>query len=119
MDDMTTGEVPWQRLDRLVPDEFDPYWQLTLRFLLIAREVWPGILAERGAIEPALRRDRLIAPEAARLASRVGKPVIAAGFAGAPPAKARIPPPLSRPNHWPLVVPRPAPRSSDEESVEP
>jgi len=82
--------VPWQRLDRLVPDEFDPYWQLTLRFLLIAREVWPGILAERGAIEPAMRRDRLIAAEAARLASRVGKPVIAAGSTGSMPATARL-----------------------------
>src|SRR5579883_539265 len=48
MDDMTTREVPWQHLDGLVPGELDRYWQLTLRFLLIAREVWPGILAERG-----------------------------------------------------------------------
>jgi len=30
---MTTWEVPWQRLDGLVPDELDQYWQLTLRFL--------------------------------------------------------------------------------------
>src|SRR5262249_45712842 len=39
MDDMTTREVPWQRLEALVPDELEQYWQLTLRFLLIAREV--------------------------------------------------------------------------------
>src|SRR5258706_847589 len=109
MDDMTTGEVPWQRLDRLVPDEFDPYWQLTLRFLLIAREVWPGILAERGAIEPAMRRDRLIAPEAARLASRVGKPVIAAGSTRSPPATARLLAPPSGPTPGAPVLPRPHP----------
>ncbi len=105
MDDMTTREVPWQRLDRLVPDEFDPYWQLTLRFLLIAREVWPGILAERGAIEPAMRRDRLIAAEAARLASRVGKPVIAAGSTGSMPATARLLATIAGLTHGAVVLP--------------
>ena len=33
IDDMTTRGVPWDRLDDLVPDEFDAYWQLTLKFL--------------------------------------------------------------------------------------
>ena len=32
MDDMTTREVPWDRLDELVPDDLDDYWQLTLDF---------------------------------------------------------------------------------------
>jgi hypothetical protein len=32
----------------LLPDHVDEYWQLTLRFLKIAREAWPAILAERG-----------------------------------------------------------------------
>src|SRR5262249_5674322 len=68
IDDMTTRQVGWDRLDELVPDDLDQYWQLTLRFLKIAREAWPGILEERGAIEPSLRRDLLIAAEAARLA---------------------------------------------------
>jgi ATP-dependent helicase/nuclease subunit B len=90
MDDMTTREVSWEHLDRLVPDEFDQYWHLTLRFLLIAREVWPDILAERGVIEPAMRRDRLIAAEAARLAARPGKVVIAAGSTGSMPATAKL-----------------------------
>src|SRR5262249_43594490 len=30
MDDMQTRKVPWDALDRLVPDEHDRYWQLTL-----------------------------------------------------------------------------------------
>src|SRR5262249_4416305 len=55
MDDMMTREVPWQRLDGLVPDELDQYWQLTRRFLLIAREGWAGILAGPGAHEPAMQ----------------------------------------------------------------
>jgi ATP-dependent helicase/nuclease subunit B len=105
MDDMTTREVPWQRLDGLVPDEFDQYWQLTLRFLLIAREVWPGILAERGAIEPAVRRDRLIAAEAARLASRPGKPIIAAGSTGSMPATAKLLATIAGLPHGAVVLP--------------
>jgi ATP-dependent helicase/nuclease subunit B len=90
IDDMTTREVPWERLDGLVPDELDEYWKLTLQFLRIARDVWPSILAERGAIEPTMRRDRLIAAEAQRLASRPDKPVIAAGSTGSMPATAEL-----------------------------
>src|SRR5277367_6020626 len=68
IDDMTTRGVSWDRLDDLVPDKFDAYWQLTLKFLRIAREAWPEVLRERSCIEPAERRDRLIKAEAARLA---------------------------------------------------
>ena len=38
MDDMTTRQVSWDRLDGLVPRELDEYWQKSLRFLRIARE---------------------------------------------------------------------------------
>ena len=31
MDDMTTRQVAWDRLDGLVPDDLDHYWQLSLR----------------------------------------------------------------------------------------
>src|SRR5271168_2778927 len=33
IDDMTMRGVPWDKLDDLVPDSLDPYWQLTLKFL--------------------------------------------------------------------------------------
>src|SRR5262245_47926845 len=90
MDDMTTRGVAWDRLDGLVPETLDRYWQLTLEFLQIARENWPQILAERGAIEPAARRDALIKAEAARLAAHTGGPVIAAGSTGSMPATAEL-----------------------------
>jgi len=32
MDDMTTRGVAWERLDGLVPETLDRYWQLTLEF---------------------------------------------------------------------------------------
>src|SRR5262252_9699088 len=90
MDDMTTRGVTWDRLDGLVPETLDRYWQLTLEFLQIAREAWPQILAERGAIEPAARRDALIKAEAARLSTHAGGPVIAAGSTGSMPATAEL-----------------------------
>src|SRR5204863_9176022 len=88
MDDMTTRGVAWERLDGLVPQALDRYWQLTLEFLQIARETWPKILAERGAIERAARRDALIKAEAARLAAHTDGPVIAAGSTASMPATA-------------------------------
>ncbi|HEY2136352.1 MAG TPA: double-strand break repair protein AddB, partial [Xanthobacteraceae bacterium] len=90
MDDIATREVDWGRLDGLVPEHVDTYWQLTLDFLKIAREAWPKILAERQAIEPAERRDRLINAEAARLAAATAGPVIAAGSTGSMPATAKL-----------------------------
>src|SRR5262245_45101729 len=90
MDDMTTRGVPWQRLDGLVPETLDRYWQLTLEFLKIAREHWPKILSERRAIEPAARRDQLIKAEAARLSAHGNGPVIAAGSTGSMPATAEL-----------------------------
>jgi ATP-dependent helicase/nuclease subunit B len=90
MDDMVTRGVDWNALDGLVPDAVDQYWQLTLRFLNIARDVWPGILAAHGRIEPAARRDLLIESEAARLTQHHGGPVIAAGSTGSMPATAKF-----------------------------
>src|SRR5499433_1849231 len=90
MDDMITRGVSWGRLHGLVPQTLDRYWQLTLKFLQIAREKWPKILAEEGAIEPAARRDALIKAEAARLAAHTDGPVIAAGSTGSMPATAEL-----------------------------
>jgi ATP-dependent helicase/nuclease subunit B len=105
MDDMTTRGVAWERLDALVPDALDRYWQLTLDFLKIAREAWPRILVERGAIEPAARRDILIKAEAARLAARTDGPVIAAGSTGSMPATAELIATIAKLPHGAVVLP--------------
>ncbi|MEX2035162.1 MAG: double-strand break repair protein AddB, partial [Xanthobacteraceae bacterium] len=104
MDDMVMRQVPWDRLDGLVPDDMDEYWQLTLKFLKIAREQWPKILAERGAIEPAERRNKLIAAEAERLTGGTG-PVIAAGSTGSIPATATLLATVARLPQGALVLP--------------
>jgi ATP-dependent helicase/nuclease subunit B len=90
MDDMVTRKVDWRALDGLVPDALDTYWQLTLRFLNVARDVWPQILAAYGRIEPAARRDLMIEAETARLLQRREGPVIAAGSTGSMPTTARF-----------------------------
>jgi ATP-dependent helicase/nuclease subunit B len=105
IDDMTTRQVAWDRLDDVVPERFDAYWQLSLKFLKIAREAWPAILAERGAIEAAARRDRLIAAEAARLAAATEEPVIAAGSTGSIPATATLLTTIARLPHGAVVLP--------------
>jgi ATP-dependent helicase/nuclease subunit B len=105
MDDMTTRNVPWQRLDELVPDEFDTFWQLTLRFLQIARERWPQVLREAQAIEPLARRDALIKAETARLARKPDGPVIVAGSTGSIPATADLIAAVARLPHGAVVLP--------------
>jgi ATP-dependent helicase/nuclease subunit B len=90
MDDMVTRGVGWRALDGLVPAALDQYWQLTLKFLQIAREAWPAYLAEIEKMEPAERRDRLIDAEAKRLTAHHAGPVIAAGSTGSMPATAKF-----------------------------
>ncbi|MGD9836206.1 MAG: double-strand break repair protein AddB [Afipia sp.] len=90
MDDMVTRGVGWDALGNIVPDELDIYWQHTLAFLKIAKDNWPEHLAQIGRIEPAARRDLLIAMEASRLKASQKGPVIAAGSTGSMPATAKF-----------------------------
>src|SRR5258708_1847650 len=99
MDDMVTRRVDWSALDRLVPDQFDKYWQHTLDFLKIARDFWPAFLAETNRIEPAARRDLLIDAEAKRLNAHHDGPVIAAGSTGSMPATAKFLQAVAKPPH--------------------
>src|SRR5580700_3508079 len=105
IDDMTTRGVPWDRLDNLVPDELDEYWQLTLKFLQIAIKQWPEVLKERGFIEAVERRDRLIKAEAARLAHKTDAPVIVAGSTGSIPSTAELIATVARLPHGAVVLP--------------
>src|SRR5258706_6453267 len=90
MDDMVTRGVGWEALDGLVPDQLDEYWQHSFQFLRIAQQNWPAHLQEIGKLEPAARRDLLIAAEAARLTTHRDGPVIAAGSTGSMPATAKF-----------------------------
>lgn len=105
IDDMITREVPWERLDQLVPDHLDPYWQITLQFLQVARKAWPDVLQAHERVEPAALRDRLIAAEQARLEASTAGPVIAAGSTASMPATARLLETIARLPHGAVVLP--------------
>jgi ATP-dependent helicase/nuclease subunit B len=105
IDDMTTRGVPWKKLDDLVPDNFDRYWQQTLKFLEIAREAWPAMLRERNCIEAAERRDKLIKAEALRLIRKTDGLVIAAGSTGSIPATAELIATIANLPHGAVVLP--------------
>ncbi len=107
IDDMTTRQVDWNRLDDLVREtheHLDTFWQTSLDFLAVARKHWPDILKERGAIEPAERRDKLIDAETQRLAAS-DAPVIAAGSTGSMPATAKLLATIAKLPHGALVLP--------------
>ena len=104
MDDMAMRQVSWDRLDDLVPDELDKYWELTLDFLKFIRPLWQDYLKKSGQIEPAERRDKLIAAEAKRLAGTKA-PVIAAGSTGSIPATATLLATIASLPHGAVVLP--------------
>ncbi|MDN5002850.1 double-strand break repair protein AddB [Bradyrhizobium sp. GCM10027634] len=105
IDDMVTRGVDWSALDGLVPDMLDRYWQHSLDFLRIARIAWPSHLAEINRIEPAARRDLLIAAEAKRLTTHPHGPVIAAGSTGSMPATAKFLHAVASLPHGAVVLP--------------
>jgi ATP-dependent helicase/nuclease subunit B len=104
IDDVITRKMDWALLDDLVPDQFDEYWQFTLKFLKIARSYWPERLNEIGEIDAANRRDQLIDAEMKRLASS-NAPVIAAGSTGSMPATASLLAAIARLPHGAVVLP--------------
>jgi ATP-dependent helicase/nuclease subunit B len=106
IDQVTTEETDWRKLQDIVPAELARFWQVTLAFLEISTAAWPQILAERGRIDPVARRIRLIDAEAARLsASPPAGPVIAAGSTGSVPATARLMAAIARLPQGAVVLP--------------
>ena len=93
MDDMITRQVPWDNLDKLVPDELDEYWQQSLKFLKFVHPAWRKILAEKDAIESAERRDQLIEAEAHGLQALTRRSSLRV-----PPARCQQPPSCLRPS---------------------
>jgi ATP-dependent helicase/nuclease subunit B len=104
MDDMITRQVPWDNLDKLVPEDLDEYWKQSLAFLKFVHPRWRAYLAEQNAIEAAERRDKLIEAETKRLTGS-DAPVIAAGSTGSMPATAALLATIARLPHGALVLP--------------
>ena len=87
LDVAQTEECRFENLEHLVPDEYADHWRESLAFLSILTEVWPNILAEKQAIDPAERRIRLIRGQARIWQENPPQDwVIAAGITGSIPA---------------------------------
>ncbi len=91
IDEVHTARVSFDRLADLAPDALAAHWRMTLDFLRIVTESWPGILAAEGALDPADRRNRLLEALARRWRETPpADPVIAAGSTGSVPATAEL-----------------------------
>lgn len=91
LDQVQTEQLSFDGLKKLVPEDYAEHWQRTLAFLDIITSHWPAILAERGLIDPATRRNLMLEAVAARWrATPPRNPVIAAGSTGSIPATAAL-----------------------------
>jgi len=91
LDEVQTERLDFARLKELVPADYAEHWQITLRFLEIVTDLWPAVLEEEQAVDPAVERDRRLGAlaEAWRLRPPSG-PVVAAGSTGSIPATADL-----------------------------
>ncbi|MGH7116366.1 MAG: double-strand break repair protein AddB, partial [Stellaceae bacterium] len=87
VDTVATEGASFARLADLAPDNLAEHWQIVLSFLEILPRHWPQMLTAEGALDPAERRNRLLAQQAALWRrSPPGEPIIAAGLVGGIPA---------------------------------
>jgi ATP-dependent helicase/nuclease subunit B len=105
MDTFATEDIPIDAIRTILPENLQQHWQITLTFLRIATEHWPAVLAERGRVDPAERRRRLMDAEAARFAAEPDRPVIAAGSTGSIPTTAKLLDTLARLPRGAVVLP--------------
>ncbi len=87
LDEVQAAGGELDRLETLVPEEHADHWQSVIRFLDILRRYWPDVLAGIGCVDPADRRNRVLAAQAARWRRDPPQhPVVAAGITGGVPA---------------------------------
>lgn len=91
IDTVHTEDMDFSGLQNIVPSNLSDQWQRTLTFLEIITHAWPHILAERGQIDPADRRNRLMKALAALWREAPSDtPVIAAGSTGSIPSAGEL-----------------------------
>ncbi|MCB9959323.1 MAG: double-strand break repair protein AddB [Rhodospirillaceae bacterium] len=111
-----TERVGFDRLAELVPDRLADHWQRTLDFLAIVTETWPQILKAEAALDPADRRDRMLAALARAWGERPPEvPVWVVGSTGSIPATAELMAAVARLPQGRVVLPG-LDRELDDES---
>ena len=106
IDDMTTRQVGWDKLDGLVPRrDLDPILAAVAALPQDCARDLAGASAPSAVLsKPAERRDLLIEAEAKRLAG-TDAPVIAAGSTGSMPATAKLLATIAALPHGAVVLP--------------
>ena len=105
LDQMATEQVGFEGLAGIAGDHAE-HWQRTVNFLKILSEIWPTMLTLEGALDPAERRNRLLAAEAERLTRHPPRtPLIAAGSTGSIPATAALLAVIARLPHGRVILP--------------
>jgi ATP-dependent helicase/nuclease subunit B len=116
LDEVQTEGCDLAALDALVPADHAVHWQHVLDFLGILREHWPAILDEAGTLDPAARRNRVLAAQAeAWRRHPTAHPVIAVGLTGGVPAVADLVAAVASLPHGIVVLPG-LDRGLDDES---
>jgi ATP-dependent helicase/nuclease subunit B len=106
IDQVHTERLDFATLKSLVPGDYAQHWSRTVDFLSIVTEHWPNILRERGALDPADRRNRLLGRQAARWrAAPPVHPIVAAGSTGTVPATADLLDVVARLPHGAVILP--------------
>ncbi|MBT5572204.1 MAG: double-strand break repair protein AddB, partial [Alphaproteobacteria bacterium] len=83
LDQVQTERLDFSALGGLVPDDYARHWQQTLEFLQVLTDVWPQRLADDGVVDPAARRNLLLAARTNGWKENPPcDPVIAAGSTG-------------------------------------
>ena len=91
LDLVQTERVALNRLNDLIPDGLADHWREIVAFLGILDELWPAILEDEGAVDPAHWRNARLAVATATLQRQPpAGPVIAAGITGTVPAVADL-----------------------------
>ncbi|MCZ8261917.1 MAG: double-strand break repair protein AddB [Beijerinckiaceae bacterium] len=110
IDETIIADLPLDILARAAPPGYDAsrhdvYWEQTRRFLQIAAETWPALLAEQGFEDAkALRRAALDA-EARRIHDGAAGAFLLAGSTGSVPATARLMRAIARHDAGAVVLP--------------
>jgi len=91
LDEAETQQADLGKLEGLVPKSFAEHWADVRDFLILLRDEWPTLLAVEGALDPATRRNLLLARLTRRYReAKPDSPVIAAGTTGSIPATAEL-----------------------------
>jgi len=87
LDAVATEGASFAGLRELAPADLAAHWEIVCKLLDILPTAWPALLAAEGAVDPAERRNRVLARQTAVwLRNPPRDPVIVAGLTGGVPA---------------------------------